>query len=167
MGHRPIRALAPAYTQVSTVTDPRRFPGNRVKVVYEASSTVDGVGGLCWLSTRGFNLPERPNQTECDDRYATLEGAREACEVEAWCGGVMRDNGVRCSAKADARRSGRALAAMGIKGGKGKSSGKPSRLLRFQLRRHKAAPRYGFRVRPPRAFSCSPTAGTPLTHRNP
>jgi len=84
-----------------------------------AGVLVNGGNGFCWVSTDGFNLPEKANQTTCDFRYNTREEARTSCEAHDWCGGIMRDNGVRCPPDVSTKR--------------------------FQLRMQKTPPRYGFR----------------------
>jgi hypothetical protein len=73
------------------------FRGTVVSLrLHRATRGVDG-RGLCWLEGHGFNLPERnANMSACDFRYGALPEAMARCEREGWCGGVMKDNGVRC-----------------------------------------------------------------------
>mmetsp|Transcript_18855 Transcript_18855/g.63621 ORF Transcript_18855/g.63621 Transcript_18855/m.63621 type:complete len:432 (-) Transcript_18855:52-1347(-) len=90
------------------------FPGEPAAPQVEADD-----GGACWLTLARVNLPNPPRQQPCDQRYRGLDEAKAACVSDPACGGVMRDNGVRC-------------------GGTGQ------RPARFQLRRGRQLPAWSF-----------------------
>ena len=70
---------------------------------FSESRAASGGGDVCWDEYKSTDLvlrrPDIASESErCPDRYGDLASAKAAClgSARAWCGGVTRDNGIRC-----------------------------------------------------------------------
>ena len=79
--------------------DDNESPTTRLAAKFKFPHHVENQSAVCWTHHTAVNLgmPDvvQPNK-RCALRHETLKAAQVACLSHTWCGGITRDNGIRC-----------------------------------------------------------------------